>query len=61
MGLGDSLTVAGLGLLVVSSISGDLFDARGMFLLLLLMAVASQARDRTAGKSSADQPTQDER
>ena len=61
MGLGDSLTVAGLGLLVVSSsISGDLFDARGVF-LLLLMAVASQTRDRTAGKSSADQPTQDER
>ena len=46
MGLGDSLTVAGLGLLVVSSsISGDLFDARGVF-LLLLMAVASQTRDR---------------
>lgn len=46
MGLGDSLTVAGLGLLVVSSsISGDLFDARGVF-MLLLMAVASQDRDR---------------
>lgn len=61
MGLGDSLTVAGLGLLVVSSsISGDLFDARGVF-LLLLMAVASQTRDRTAGKSGAGQPTHDER
>lgn len=44
MGPGDSLTVAGLGLLgVASSISGDFFDARGVF-LLLLMAVASQAR-----------------
>lgn len=44
MGTGDSLTVAGLGLLgVASSISGDLFDARGVF-LLLLMAVASQDR-----------------
>ena len=42
MGLGDSLTVAGLALLSVSSsISGDLFDARGVF-LLLLMSVASQ-------------------
>ena len=42
MGAGDSLTVAGLGLLTVSSsISGDLFDARGVF-LLLLMAIASQ-------------------
>ena len=46
MGPGDLLTVAGLGLLAVSSsLSGDLFDARGVF-LLLLMAVASQARDR---------------
>ena len=42
MGLGDSITVAGLSLLLVSSsISGDLFDARGVF-LLLMMAVASQ-------------------
>ena len=45
MGLGDSATVAGLSLLLVSSsISGDLFDARGVF-LLLLMAVASQRPD----------------
>ena len=42
MGLGDPVSVAGLSLLAVSSsISGDLFDARGVF-LLLLMAVASQ-------------------
>ena len=42
LGPGDPLTVAGLALLgVSSSISGDLFDARGVF-LLLLMAVASQ-------------------
>ena len=42
MGPGHSLTVAGLSLLLVSSsISGDLFDARGVF-LLLIMAVASQ-------------------
>lgn len=40
--LSDPVTVAGLLLLgVSSSISGDLFDARGVF-LLLLMAVASQ-------------------
>ena len=45
MGAGDSLTVAGLGLLTVSSsISGDLFDARGVF-LMLLMAIASQRTD----------------
>lgn len=44
MGPGDYLTVAGLALLgFSSSISGDLFDARGVF-LLLLMAVASQRR-----------------
>ena len=61
MGLGDFADGGGLGLLVVSSsISGDLFDARGVF-LLLLMAVASQARGRTAGKSGAGQPTHDER
>jgi len=48
MGPGDPLTVAGLGLLVVaSSISGDLFDARGVF-LLLLMAVASQGAEDAA-------------
>ena len=46
MGPGDSLTVAGLSLLVVSSsLSGDLFDARGVF-LLLIMAVASQISAR---------------
>ena len=50
MGLGDSATVAGLILLLVSSsISGDLFDARGVF-LVLLMAVASQA---PGGKNTA--------
>ena len=53
MGLGDSLTVAGLGLLgVSSSISGDLFDARGVF-LLLLMAVASQV-PREAARARGD-------
>ena len=47
LGLGDSLTVAGLSLLLMSSsISGDLFDARGVF-LLLIMAVASQDFSRT--------------
>ena len=51
MGPGDSLTVAGLGLLgLSSSISGDLFDARGVF-LLLLMAVASQRSGGAAGGS----------
>ena len=41
---GHSLTAAGLCLLIVSSsISGDLYDARGV-LLLLLMATASQAK-----------------
>lgn len=40
--IGDATTVAGLFLVgVSSSISGDLFDARGMF-LFLLMAVATQ-------------------
>ena len=44
MTAGHPLTVAGLSLLFVSSsISGDLFDARGVF-LLLLMALASQVR-----------------
>ena len=48
MGLGDSLNVAALGLLgVSSSISGDLFDARGVF-LLLLMSVASQTGEVVA-------------
>lgn len=42
MGAGDAVAVAGLALLgVSSSISGDLFDARGVF-LLLLMTLASQ-------------------
>ena len=42
MTVGNSLTVAGLCLVFVSSsISGDMFDARGVF-LLLLMALASQ-------------------
>ena len=42
MGLGDTVTVAGLVVLMVSSsISGDLFDARGVF-LLLVMGVAGQ-------------------
>ena len=61
MGHGDSLTVAGLGLLAVSSsISGDLFDGRGVF-LLLLMAVASQARAGAARKSRVGPPTHDTR
>ena len=48
MGPGDLLTVASLGLLLVSSsLSGDLFDARGVF-LLLLMAVASQGAEGAA-------------
>ncbi len=56
MGPGDPLTVAGLGLLVVSSsISGDLFDARGVF-LLLLMAVASQGAEGAARNSSVASP-----
>ena len=42
MGIGDSVVVAALMLLLVSSsISGDLFDARGVF-VLLLVAIASQ-------------------
>ena len=61
LGFGDSLTVAGLALLVVSSsISGDLFDARGVF-LLLLMAVASQAGDRPADRPGQPTRTNDER
>lgn len=47
LGAGDPATVAGLTLLLVSSsISGDLFDARGVF-LLLLMAIGSQIRSTT--------------
>ena len=47
LGVGDPATVAGLSLLLVSSsISGDLFDARGVF-LLLLMAIGSQLRSTT--------------
>lgn len=46
MGVGNPVVFAVLVLLLVSSsISGDLFDARGVF-LFLLMAIASQA-DRT--------------
>ena len=46
--LGDALTVSGLALVTMSSsISGDLFDARGVFLLLLL-SVASQTRPKTS-------------
>lgn len=61
MGPGDSLTVAGLGLLgVASSISGDLFDSRGVF-LLLLMAVASQRRNGSAERSHAALPPTEER
>ena len=56
MGPGDPLTVAGLGLLVVSSsLSGDLFDARGVF-LLLLMAVASQGAEGAARGSHIGSP-----
>ena len=45
MGTGDSFIFAALMLLLVSSsISGDLFDARGVF-LLLLVALASQTRN----------------
>ena len=56
-GLGDPANAAGLCLLgVSSSISGDLFDARGVF-LLLLMAVASQlpaaATQRQAARRTA--------
>ena len=51
MGPGHSLTVAGLSLLLVSSsFSGDLFDARGVF-LLLIMAVASQVPVRAGIRS----------
>ena len=51
-GLGDPAIVAGLFLLAISSsISGDLFDARGVF-LLLLMAVASQRPARAAHPKS---------
>ena len=61
MGSGDSLTVAGLALLGVSSIiSGDLFDARGVF-LLLLMAVASQRRYGSVRRSHTVPPSQGER
>ena len=61
MGPGNSLTVAGLGLLgLSSSISGDLFDARGVF-LLLLMAVASQRSGGPAGRSVVAPRPQDER
>lgn len=57
MGPGDSLTVAGLGLLgVSSSISGDLFDARGVF-LLLLMAVASQRSGGVVAERTHAVPT----
>ena len=56
MGSGDPLTVAGLGLLVVSSsLSGDLFDARGVF-LLLLMAVASQGAEGAARGNHVGSP-----
>lgn len=56
MGPGDLLTVAGLGLLVVSSsLSGDLFDARGVF-LLLLMAAASQGAEGAARGSHIGSP-----
>lgn len=48
LGPGDPAIVAGLSLLLVSSsISGDLFDARGVF-LMLMMAVASQ-KERAPG------------
>ena len=53
MGAGDAIAVAMLALLVVSSsISGDLFDARGVF-LLLLVTLASQDGGglRTGGPS----------
>ena len=60
MGPGDSLTVAGLGLLgLSSSISGDLFDSRGVF-LLLLMAVASQRHSRPARRNHIAPRPQDE-
>ena len=56
MGPGDPLTVAGLGLLLVSSsLSGDLFDARGVF-LLLLMAVASQGTEGAAQGNHVGSP-----
>ena len=46
MGAGDAVAVAGLMLLgVSSSISGDLFDARGVFLLLLLTLASQEARE----------------
>lgn len=49
MTLGHPLAVAGLGLLVVSSsISGDLFDARGVFLGLLLALVSQTPRSSNA-------------
>ena len=52
MTAGHPLVVAGFSLLFVSSsISGDLFDARGVF-LLLLMALASQV-PRNAGAYSS--------
>ena len=49
MTIGHPLAVAGLGLLVVSSsISGDLFDARGVFLGLLMALVSQSPRDSNA-------------
>ena len=45
MGAGDAIAVAGLALLgVSSSISGDLFDARGVFLLLLMTLTSQDGR-----------------
>ena len=46
MGAGDAVAVAVLALLgVSSSISGDLFDARGVFLLLLLTLASQEGRE----------------
>ena len=56
--LGDPAVVAGLLLVgVSSSISGDLFDARGVF-LLLLMAVVTHSQSRvTASVETGDNAT----
>ena len=53
MGRGDSVVFAALMLLLVSSsISGDLFDARGVFVLLLVALASQQSNDLSDGVRS---------